>query len=236
MTVKVLENQTILHCQNCGSSFFEENGINRITVKEAEELAKDKTTDEVSGADKLCLKDGTVLKVMDSGENIPPNATLLRCPTCKSIFVFPEDLILFKQAQEAKLNYFKAWQIPMPSLQTVVVLSFVAFAAAIIFSRSVYFQGNSISTTQAHDLIKKIYASKSGQYIFVSFTTQIPVTSRVVFRDATNGKIVKKEASTNYTTVHYITTGNLNPNDNIYYTIVLKDKNGKEVWIEERKL
>lgn len=236
MVVKVLENQTILHCKNCGSSFFEENGINRITVHEAEQLASEKETDEVSGTNKQCLKDGSVMKVMQNSENIPHEITLLQCPTCKSIFVFAEDLILFKQAQMAKLNYFKTWKMPIPSLQAVVVLSFVAFASAIIFSRTVYFQGNSIGSTQAHDLIKKIYASKSGQYIFVSFTTQIPVTSEIVFRDATNGKVVKKEGSTNYATAHYITTGNLNPNDNIYYTIVLKDKNGKEIWMEEKKL
>lgn len=236
MVVKVLENQTILHCANCGSSFFEENGINRITVNEAELLAKNKTTDEVSGNDKICLKDGSVMRQMLNQESIPQDVTLLRCPTCKSLFVFPDDLIRFKQAQEAKLNYFKTWQMPLPSLKAVVALSFVALTAALVFSRTIYFQNNSISSTQAHDIIKKIYASKSGQYIFLSFTTQLPVATQVVFRDITSNKTFKKEVSSTPSTNHYITTGNLNPNNEIYYTVIIKDRSGKEVWLDERKL
>lgn len=236
MTVKVLENQTILHCSQCGASFFEDNGINRITAAEAEKLAEEKETDEVSGADKLCMKDGSVMKPMNRSENIPEDVTLLQCPVCKSIFVFSDDLIAFKQAQNAKINYFKTWKMPLPSLASVVVLSFVALVAALVFSRSVYFQGNSIGTTQAKDVIKKVYASKSGQYIFISFNTQIPVTSTVIFRDITNGKIILKNITSQYNTIHYITTGDFNPTDEIFYTIIIRDKNGKEVRSEEKKL
>jgi hypothetical protein len=236
MAVNVLENQTILHCGNCGGSFFEENVINRITVAETEKLVTAKETDDVSGADKLCMKDNSVMKPMSHTDNIPDEVTLLKCPACKSIFVFADDLITFKQAQEAKINYFKTWKMPIPSLATVVVLSFIALIAATIFSRSIYFQNNSIGSTQAQDIIKKTYVTKSGQYIFVSFTTQIPVTSLVLFKDITTGKTIIKTAMTNFTTAHYLTTGDFNPNDEIFYTIIIKDKNGMEVRNEEKKL
>lgn len=236
MSVKVFENQTILHCGNCGASFFEENGINRITVAEAEKLASIKETDDVSGNDKLCMKDGSVMKTMSTGENIPPEVTLLQCPQCKSIFVFSDDLVAFKQAQVAKLNYFKAWNIPLPSLSAIVVLSFVALIAASFFSVSIYFHKNSINTTQADEVIKKIYVSKSGQYIFLNFSTIVPVKSEVVFKDITTGKTVLKVISPDYQTLHYLTTGDLNPTDELFYKIIIKDSSGREIKSEERKL
>lgn len=235
MTVGSHNNQTVLHCENCGGTFFEENGINRISTHDAQILSEQKETDEVSGNDKHCMKDGTIMKVLHNSENIPDDVTLLQCKECKSIFVFADDLIRFKQAQEAKLNYFKSWHIPLPSISSVVVMSFVALIAATIFSKS-FFQSNTIGTTQAHDIFKKVYVSKSGQYIFVSFTTQIPVNSEVILRDLTTGKTIKKTGATSFSTTHYITTGDLNTNDIIFYTIVVKDKTGKEVWSEEKKL
>ncbi len=137
MNLVVADNQNILHCPNCGGSFFEENGINRITVETAQKLAEDKTSDEVSGTEKKCPKDQTSLKPIFTDYNrfqpisapFPTDVTLLRCPKCQGIFAYPDDLIKFKQAQIAKIEYFKLWNIPLPSLKSVIILG----ATALIF-------------------------------------------------------------------------------------------------------
>ena len=236
MTVKVLENQTILHCPTCGGSFFEENGINRITLHEAENLALDKKTDDVSGDNKLCLKDQTRMKPLTNQENIPADVTLLLCSVCKSIFSYPDDLIKFKQAQEAKLNYYKTWKMPLPSLQSVAVLSFIALVSAALFSRFLFFNNGSLSPSQAQDLIKNVNFTSSNRYLFISFKTTIPVTAKIILTDKNTKTTMTKIISSTPKTLHILTTGDIPLTDEIWYQIVVKDKDGKEIKTEMRKM
>src|SRR4030067_1508449 len=98
MNDDVADGQMILHCQNCGGTFFLDNGINRISLLSAQKLAFDKKINEIFSHDKSCPKDQTMLKPIQSEENIPPNTTLLKCETCNGIFAFPNDLVIFTKA------------------------------------------------------------------------------------------------------------------------------------------
>lgn len=236
MSVVNLDNQILLHCDNCGGSFFEENGINRITQDSAFQLSQDKKSDEVSGQEKKCPKDQTLLSVVENNESIPDTVTLLKCKICKGIFVFPEDLVLFKKAQDVKLNYFKTWGIPLPSLRAIVVLSFVAFISAAAFSRFLLYQNRSLGQTQARDLIKQVSFSKSGRYGFISFKTTLPLLSKIVITDTITGQVFTKQISTKPTLLHYITLTDIPFTDPLTYHVVLVDEKGKEVRTEERKL
>lgn len=232
----IYDNQSILHCQNCGGSFFEENGINRITQDSAFKLSQNKKSDEVSGLEKKCPKDQTPLSVIDNNESVPADVTLLECKACKGIFVFPDDLVKFKKAQEVKVDYFKTWGIPFPSLKSVVILSFIAFISATVFFRFLLYQNGSLGQSQARDLIKQISFSKSGRYGFISFKTSLPFRSFIVITDTRTRKVFSKEISSKPTYLHYLTITDISFNDPLTYHIILIDEKGKEVRTEEKKL
>ena len=229
------DRQHILHCSNCGASFFEINSINQISQLTAQKLNEDKKTDEVLGHTKLCPKDKATLVSYEDAETIPQGVTLLKCPKCQGIFTYPDDLVNFKTAQIAKLKYFSTWHKALPSLKSILVLTFVSFVSVSIFTGYILQQGN-ISQTQAQNLIKKVYISVTGQYVFVSFNTEIPMTSIIAFKNIDTGVVTTKTISEELKTFHHIATGDINPNDNIYYQIQLKDNKGNVIKTETKKL
>ena len=234
LTSMARDDQEILHCKNCGGSFFEENGINRITIQTAQELHDDQQSDELSGKEKLCPKDATKLNVMSLNEAVPQHVILLQCAKCKGIFTYAEDLVSFKKAQQAKINYFAAWNIPLPALRSVAVLSFVAFFAAILFTNYLYVKPN--VPTQAEEVVKRVYITNSGIYLFMSFETTKPVSASVLFRDTSTGKEVIKNINTEPQTSHQLTVSGIPFTSTITYQIIMKDTVGKEVKTEFKKL
>lgn len=236
MTSQTIDNQSVLHCSNCGGNFFEENGINRITLKSAQLLNQDKKSDEVSGQQKKCPKDASSLSPVENGETIPQNVTLLRCPTCKGIFTFADDLLKFKEAQAAKLNYFKAWNMPLPSLRAVLVLSLFLVLSVGFFSRLNSFLQYTSQQSQASDLIKKVYISKFAHYIFISFKSERPFLSKIVFTDKTENTTIEKNISVTPKELHQLTTTDVKTEDEVYYQIILVDEKGKEIKTEKKKL
>lgn len=224
-----VNNQSILHCGNCGGSFFEENVINRISLQTTQKLAEEKQTNEIFGVEKKCPKDGSILKPQTNQENIPADVTLLSCEKCRGIFVYPDDLIRFKQAQEAKINYFKLWQIPLPSLKAVLVISFSALFLATIVTQYNSFLNYFSQRSQASDLIKKVYLSKSGHYLFISFKTETFFRSKIIFEDKTSKQKIEKMINNKPAIIHQLTTGDLNLDDEIYYQIILIDNKGTEI-------
>ncbi len=237
-----LDEQNVLHCTNCGCSFFAENGINRITLTTAQILANDKKIDEISVKDKLCPKDQEILKPMQTDLNdstntaIPSNVTLFLCSTCKGVFVYPDDLLNFKKAQEVKVDYFKLWGIPLPSVRSVAIISIVLFVSVISFTTFVYLQQQNISRIQAQDLIKNLYITSSNRYLFISFSTTTPTKSKILFIDKTNNQTIEKIIKGEPATYHQLTTSDVNIQDEIHYQIILIDERGNETKTEVKRL
>ncbi len=231
-----LDNQLILHCPNCGGSFFEENGINRLSLKNAKNLSEDKKTDDISASDKFCPKDFSLLSALVNDEAIPQDVTLLRCPTCLGVFSYPEDLVNFKRAQGIKIEYLKTWHHPFSPLKTVLVLSFVLIISASLILTINTLQKTSSYQSQASDLLKKVEISINGHYLFISFQTTSPLRSQVIFVDKTKYISLEKTISQSPTTVHSGIITNLDPGDEIYYQIILYDKNAVPIKTGERKL
>jgi hypothetical protein len=230
-----LDKQNILHCDNCGASFFEENGINRISLSSAEKLAADKKTDEIEGQEKLCPLDHLpLIPLTDS--NIPENVTLLKCKKCQGVFAFPDDLINFKKAQTAKIEFFKAWSKPLPSLRTVLVISFTALILGSVLYQFNSFLKYSSAPSQASDLIKSVTLSKSGRYLFIFFKTPTPFKSRIIFQDLTVNKQTEKIINSSPATSHQLTTGDLNLEDQILYQIILTNSKGVEIKTDIKKI
>lgn len=129
LTVINLEGIEVDHCNSCGGSLFEANEINRISLKDAERLALIRQTDVISGGEKISPRDGSILTRI-TNESIPQHVTLLSSESTGEVFAFAEDLVEFKKAQNAKVEYYKAWHIPMPPVASVLVFGFALFAAA----------------------------------------------------------------------------------------------------------
>ncbi len=229
LTAPVIDNQTVLLCLNCGAAFFEENGINRISLQSAKKLVNQVAfagdADQSSPTSALntlvCPKDQAILKPLRDEETIPATVNLFGCPDCHGVLAFPKDLINFKQAQLAKINYFKIWNKPLPALKAVLVMSVILFTlTGAIYQVSRYLQRYTYPS-QASDLIKKIHFSRSGRYLFIYFTTTTPVQSKIIFYDKTENLTLEKTISSQPSTVHQLTTGDINLQNVIYYKIIL---------------
>jgi len=231
-----LDKQVILHCANCGASFFEENGINRLSLQSAEKLAADRKTDDISGAEKLCPLDHAPLRSIEPSEAVPPNITLLKCEHCRGIFVFPDDLLAFKKAQSAKIEYFRAWAKPLSSIKTVAIVSLTALVLGTVIYQSNSFINRFSQYTQASDLITKINFARSGRYLMVFFKTKIPVSSKIIFEDRTVNSKVEKIINQQLSTIHQLTTGDLNLENEIWYQIILIDQQAKETKTDFKQL
>ncbi len=232
------DKQVLLHCTNCGCSFFDQNVINRITPQTTEQLSKDRQISEISSKQKFCPRDQSPLKPFES-EAIPPNVTLLQCEKCKGIFVYPEDLVQFKKAQQVKVDYFKLWNIPFPSIYTIAVLSAIIFISVLSFTTFVYWQGQNISNIQATDLIKNLYITISNRYLFVSFKTQFQYSAKFSYEDKTINTSGEKNfysQPSNNGFIYQLTTGDINLKDEVYYQIILTDKNGNVAKMELKRL
>ena len=192
MNYVFLDKQNILHCSNCGTSFFEENAVNRITAESAQKLASDKKVDDVSGVEKVCPLDHCPLRPMDESEALPSNVTLLKCERCLGVLAFSDDLLAFKKAQGAKIEFFKAWAKPLPSLRTVLVISFTVFLLGTVIYQSNTFLNRFSQRTQASDLITKINFTRSGRYLLVFFKTKLPIRSEIFFEDRSISSALEK--------------------------------------------
>ena len=198
LTTVTLENIVIEHCNYCGGSLFEENEINRITEKDAEKLALMKQSDSISGGEKFSPRDGTIMERVQN-DSIPQHVTLLRAASTGEIFAFPEDLIEFKSAQSAKINYYKSWRIPMPALQQVLVLSFVmVFTGAALYMASLL-QSPQNQAIQAQELCQGgIEMLTIKDDILVSCLTDIPLTCTL--QATCDGRVINIETSSAQTT------------------------------------
>lgn len=151
LTQVELENVQVEHCNNCGGSLFEANEINRITRKDAERLSMMKLTDVLSNGTKISPRDGSPLIRIDS-PSIPQHVILLQSKATGEIFAFADDLIAFKDAQDAKVNYYRSWKIPMPQISQVMVFSFAILASAGLAYFASLLSTPQTQTTQAQTL------------------------------------------------------------------------------------
>lgn len=236
MEEDVIDGQAILHCSNCGGTFFQENGINRISQATAEKLALDKKINEMSAADKLCPSDHTDLFPLRSEENIPQDVILFRCDSCHGIFTHPNDLVIFKKAQSIKIDYFKIWGIPLPSIKSIAVISLLLFVSVISLLTYSDWQRQNIYQIQAEDMIQKIFITTSNRYLFLSFKTLLPLKSRIIFTDLTTNQTVEKIMAGKIETFHQLTTADVNIEDEIYYQIILTDEKGRETKTDTKRL
>lgn len=174
-----LDSVEVDHCNFCGSTLFDINEINRITLADARKLAEMKQSDVISGEEKLSPRDGSPLTRINN-DSIPQYVTILHSATTGEVFAFADDLINFKRAQKAKISYFKTWQIPLPALQSVLVYGLILVATLSVAYMANTFQGPTSHTTQATSLCinKNIIERTEGGFL-VFCETKSPLNCAV---------------------------------------------------------
>lgn len=222
MTVVNFDNQIILHCSTCGSSFFEKDGIKHISASSARKLSDDTQGHYVLGNKKACPKDHAELSPVINDPLLPKNTVLLECPTCKGIFAYPDDLLKYKGVREpSPISSFSLKLLPAPKtifmLSVFAVLSFAALLNFGALSRSFS------SGSRADEIVRKVVTATDNNrhYLFFDFTTENMTTSRVKFTDKTTGNVVMKAVSQEPKTVHHLITSDIDLSHNIYYQILL---------------
>ncbi len=232
----VSDNQKILHCGNCGASFFEVNGINRTSSQVAFQLAEDKVTDEVSAEAKKCPHDGLPLSPIANSQALPPGVTLLQCSSCRGVLAFPDDLVNFKKAQDAKVNFFHFWKIPLSSIASVMVLSFFGIISLSVFTKMFFLDRGNFTATKADEIVKNILVTRSSRYLFISFKSTVPVLTKIIFVNRATGESQTLIVSSIPKTIHTLTTTELNLDNKYSYQIVATDSTGQELKSKENPL
>jgi len=238
MVSAVYDEQTVLHCRTCGSSFFEENGINHISLETAERLANDQQDAIIAGKPKVCPKDGKTLITIKNHPSKLFEVTALHCPLCRGVFIYPDDLLKIKVSGNSKASFLKTWNRPLPSIKSIMVFSFVALVAFSLMSNLGSSSNRQIHQSQAKDLINKVNFTTSSDkhYLFVYFSTIIPVKSTIVFYDTTTNQTITKIISGNIKSIHNLTIGDLNLEHRLSYQIILTDEKGTVVQLEKKTL
>lgn len=192
------------HCDVCGYTFFDQNEINRITFATAVTLAQQKAQEVENVADMTCPRDGAILGAVQM-ESIPQHVMILSCATCGGTLVSAQDLVEFKKAQDAKLHYFTSWRMPMPSLRSVLVFSFVMAISLTVVNRFGPFFGPATESTRATDELCPLEILNNDSTIVIFCKSSHPYTSHAIFINSTTGMNIKKVVSTTLTNTHVLT-------------------------------
>lgn len=235
------DNQHLVHCPACGGTFFEENGINRISIESARLLAASPTRDSSlvtrnSITPLSCPRDNTALVQLVENPAVPQTVRLHECRKCFGVFAMGEDILAFKLAQNAKVNYLKLWHIPMPSIRSVMVISVVMFLMAGVITNQYLTSSPQVAPIQADELVKNVYITSSDHYVFIYFKTPIPLESRIVFTDTVTGTTIIKPISQTFSLEHHLTTGDLPLNHPLSYHLIVTDQRGNASLTKESPL
>lgn len=198
-------------------------------------MASEKKTDELSGEEKYCPLDKTLLLPVQS-EAVPLDVTLLKCVDCRGVFAFPDDLVRFKRAQKAKINFFKLWSKPLPSLKSVLVVSFFAVTTLSLIASFISFSNLKYSTSSAADVIQHLVTLRTGNTVFISFSTTRAAVTHIKVKDKTSKKTFTISISSEPTTLHVLTTTKIDPTHDVYYELIITDNEGHEIRSPEKKL
>jgi hypothetical protein len=227
------DNQEIQHCLNCGASFFEENGINRISLTSALSLPSGSKQPAYIDGIKLCPRDKIPLIIYRNEDAVPREVTLLKCTTCNGILATKNDLIWFKRAQHVKIRFFKLWGKPLPSVQTILVLSFLSVISASLVGSILTSKSTKTQQSQAQDIVEKPAFHYYAHQLYITFTTRTPYTSVITITNTATHEKITKTVSSVPTNIHLISIENWDASAAYMYQITVTSENGTVIKTKE---
>lgn len=217
MSVRNADNEIVLHCTTCGSSFFEKGGIEKITSSSAKQLSEDAQGQYVLGNQKQCPKDNTILfEKVDP--TLPKNTILLECPTCEGVFVYPDDLLKYKGIAAPKPLSASAFKL-LPAPKNLFMLASFAVLTLAVLMNIPTLSNLSSSNARAEKIIGNVYLSQSGPLLSVSFKTEISEVSTILFYDQNRKETGKYVISSEPKKIHVGTVRGFNRQRDAFYSI-----------------
>ncbi len=156
------------------------------------------------------------------GDAIAPGVNVWRCPHGHGYFFPAGELSKFKQAQSAKLTYHKLWNIPLPSVASVLLASLailLASTAAIVTT----IRQKQIIQSQAQSIFQGQHAivSPQGAVTFIT-STNLPAAV-TIFVQVEQLEPVVMDTTDGLT--HTATVSTLPPGTYTYYFVI--ERNGQ---------
>lgn len=93
-----------------------------------------------------------------TGDNIPDNIRAYECPEHHGYFFPSGELAAFKAAQQAKIAYHKLWNLPLPSVSSVLLAGILILVLAGGLTAFQALQTNQVTTSQAQNLLANEHA------------------------------------------------------------------------------
>jgi DNA-directed RNA polymerase subunit M/transcription elongation factor TFIIS len=222
MNVRNVDNEIVLHCSTCGSSFFDKNGINKITQGSARMLTEEAQGQYILGNQKTCPKDKSIL-LEKVDPTLPKNTILLECPSCEGIFAYPDDLLKYKGIKTAQPLSSGAFKM-LPAPKSLFMLASFAVLSIAVLLNTGSFSTNTKATTSAVKGSVYLSLSSNGSFLMVNFVTGAPQISSIIFYDAQKQEKFRSVISATPTTNHSVTIrGLFDKNIHKYYKIIFSD-------------
>lgn len=204
----------IEHCYFCGGVWFEHFDINRLPLHEAIYLSRMATKEDLAKiqSSNKCPRDQSLLRELRS-ESVPSDITVFSCPKCKGNFVSKSELVPLKKAQKIKIDYFKAWRLPLPAISAVLIpglLIFTLTAGVFLTVRTV--RKSQEARIKAQELIgtPSIVVSERNS-VLVSFETSVPTLTTITYQGSVDKEMHTAPVSLKKEKTHLVTLQNLTP-------------------------
>jgi len=218
------------HCYFCGGVWLDHYDINRLSFHDSIYLSRMATKEDLAkiNSSNKCPRDGNNL-VQIRAESVPEAITVLSCLKCGGNFVTKDELKELKKAQKIKLDYFKTWKIPLPSINSVFIPVLLLFVATI----GMYFTAKNIRQTQearikAKEMISTpTFMVSTVNAVAVNFTTSVPALSSVSYQTSGEKEPHTVPVSTKKQTQHTVILRNLEPNTTYSLKIYVEEIPGQ---------
>ncbi len=156
--------------------------------------------------------------VRATGDNVPPDVLAFRCPDNHGYFFPAGELKKFKEAQEINIAYHEKWHIPLASVASAMLMTFVGLVlSGGLIVGVIEGQKQQTITSQASELItsQKVYADSRGVTI-IAMTSE--KTELMVVVDGQEYSMTAPDEKS-----HVVRIAKISPGDHHYFFRFQKD-------------
>jgi len=221
-------------CPFCSGIWFDHFETNQVILSEIKRLAQEKPKtkiDQTIGQGKCphCLAPLVPIQ----SESVPKHLNVFTCPQCRGNWFSQKNLLEFKVAQKAKVNYFKLWRLPLPStfsvLLPILILTVITLSIPVtLINLKDKEQREEIRIRANEIIIKPTVINLNQTSVIVTWVTTTPVFSEIKYWTKSmlpKTLIVSLAPSANHT----IELKNLLPNTLYFYQLIVIDQSNRQI-------
>jgi len=225
------QTHNIDECLNCGGHFIPSYVANFITIETARNIDSVLPKSHSFAVQApTCSKCGQIMSSIKD-DSVPQTVTVFTCPNNHGDFFPKGELLLFKEAQQAKIYFHKLWGIPLKSAFAVLIPLFVLFTAiSVLPSVITQLKSSQENRVKASEILTPpLITPISGTQVLISFSTQKPAKTSIKFTEGSDKIFITSDT---LTTNHLQSVDNLLPGT-LYKYVITIDSSGKPVTTSE---